>query len=74
MSVVEKDDVRPRLRLGGELRPLLDQVLALLVAWMRLARNDQLNGTLLISEQARRIAEQKIRSLYTWRTDEQSLT
>jgi hypothetical protein len=31
---------------------LLDQVLALFVAWMRFARNDQLNGTLLVIEQA----------------------
>ena len=49
----------PRLRPGGELRPLLDQRLAFLVAWMRLARDDELNGTLLVVEQAqqaRRIA------------------
>jgi len=42
--VVEKCDVSPRLRPGGELRPLLDQVLALLIAWMSLARYDQLTG------------------------------
>ena len=45
--------MRPRLRPGSELRPLLDQVLARFVAWMRLAGNDQLNGTLWVSEQAR---------------------
>ena len=64
--VVEEHDVRPRVGPGRELRPLLDQRLALLVARMRLAGDDELNGSLGIGEQAqqaRRIREQKIRSL-----------